>query len=167
MSIVAGVAGGFLAWTIGVASTLGRARWRLLSRRHPHWSRYGAEVITTEIVRTGVSLLVVLFIVAPLALGADVLPDWVLGAVTAGVAAGLPVGVAVELRARGAAVHANRRRPWRIAFGVASAGLAGYLLIALPGIAPSSRVLAWTAAALAAFGLTALIRGSRWALGGQ
>ena len=162
-SMLAGLAGGFLAWTAVAASRLVRVRWLLLSQRHPHWSRYGTEVVTAEVVRTGVGLLVVLFTVAPFALGADVLPDWALAAVTAGVAAALPVGVAVELRARGTAVHADRRRPWRIALGVASAGLACSLLVALPGHGPSSRAFAWTAAALAAFGLTAWIRGSQWA----
>jgi hypothetical protein len=114
-------------------------------------------------VRTGVSLLVVLFVVAPLALGADVLPDWALAAVAAGVAAALPVGVAVELRARNAEVHVARRRLWRIAVGLACAGLAGCVLVALPGPVPRSRAPTWIAAALAAFGLTAWIRGSRWA----
>jgi hypothetical protein len=161
--MLAGLAGGFLAWATIAVSALVRARWLLLSERHPHWYRYGAEVVTAEVVRTGVGLLVVLFSVAPLALGADVLPDWVLAAVTAGVAAALPVGVAVELRVRRTADHADRRRAWRIALGLASAGLAGILFVALPDLVPSSPAVAWTGAALAAFAVTAWIRGSRWA----
>jgi hypothetical protein len=162
-----GLAGGFLAFVTVTAGGLVRRWWQGTAPRHPHWSLHGPEVVTREVVRTGVGLLAVLVVIGPVTLGAGLLPTWFLAAVGAGVAAALPVGVAAELQALDAAAEeADPRRLWRLAVGTVAVGaLALSLLLALAGLVRWPRAFAWVASALAALALTAWIRACRTAQG--